>query len=220
MLVGGGRWRTEAAQAVCDVQLLFAVVAQRHPYERAARRDELHRGGQAALHDGEVAAREPARQVFDEAGQRGSLWRGDRGGIDSRAADGQQLRFGDVLAQQRERLDHSAQQRRAAGGAADRGDHERRSGTARGGLEAAWQHVAGEREALCDPFRDRWEAGSERAVDDVFGLAEEEGGVAHPGVALDLLDHLGVVVGDQRCLVFVHRQPADEVGQEGVRARS
>ena len=36
-------------------------------------------------------------------------------------------------------------------------------------------------------------------------------------MALDLLDHLGVVVGDQRRLVVVHRQPADEVGQEGVR---
>ena len=42
------------------------------------------------------------------------------------------------------------------------------------------------------------------------------------GIALDVLDHLGVVVGGERCLVFAaggHGQVADEVGQPCVRRR-
>jgi hypothetical protein len=54
------------------------------------------------------------------------------------------------------------------------------------------------------------------------GVSDEDGAIADPREARDVLDHLGVVVGRQVRLVLaavVHRQPADEVGQPDVGGR-
>ena len=48
--------------------------------------------------------------------------------------------------------------------------------------------------------------------------ADEDGAVAHAGMALDVLDHLGIVVGREEGLVLAtcgHRNVADEVGEPG-----
>ena len=61
--------------------------------------------------------------------------------------------------------------------------------------------------------------GSEALGDDVVGVADEDGLIAHAREARDVLDHLLVVVAGQERLVVAavgHRQPADEVGQPRV----
>ena len=75
---------------------------------------------------------------------------------------------------------------------------------------------------LLRPVADPRQAVPERVRDDVVGIADEDGPVADPGEAGDVLDHLGVVVGGQERLVLaavLERQPADEVGQPDVRGR-
>ena len=64
--------------------------------------------------------------------------------------------------------------------------------------------------------------GPKRPGDDVGRLADEDRAVAHVRTALDLPDHLGVVVGRQECLPLTalrERQVAHEVGQPRVRRR-
>ncbi len=86
------------------------------------------------------------------------------------------------------------------------------------GVEAG--DVAGEVEVLLGPLANRGQPRTEQVRDDVVGLTDEDRPVAHPRVALDLLDHLAVVVGGHACLSFAsgrHRQPPDEVGHPGER---
>ena len=69
------------------------------------------------------------------------------------------------------------------------------------------------------PVADARQVGSEGVRDDVVGVSDEDGGVPDAGVAGDVLDHLGVVIGGQERLVLAavgHRQVADEVGQPHV----
>ena len=50
------------------------------------------------------------------------------------------------------------------------------------------------------------------------GDADEDGTIAHAGMALDVPDHLGIVVGREEGLVRAiggHRHVADEVGEPG-----
>lgn len=59
------------------------------------------------------------------------------------------------------------------------------------------------------------QVGAEAVRDDVVRVAHEDGPVAQPREAGDVLDHLGVVVGGDVRLpgtAVGHRQPADEVG--------
>ena len=72
---------------------------------------------------------------------------------------------------------------------------------------------------LLDPGADRGQPRAEVVRDDVVGVADEQRAVAHAREAVDLLDHLRVVVGGQPRLLGTalgHRQPAHEVGQERV----
>ncbi len=57
--------------------------------------------------------------------------------------------------------------------------------------------VTGEVEVLLGPVANHRQVGPEAVGDDVVGVADEERAVAQPRVAVDLLDHLGVVVGGQ-----------------------
>jgi hypothetical protein len=75
---------------------------------------------------------------------------------------------------------------------------------------------------LLGPVADRRELGAEGIGDDVLGISDEDGSVADPGEAGDVLDHLGVVVGGEEGLALAavrDRQPADEVRQLDVRGR-
>ena len=61
---------------------------------------------------------------------------------------------------------------------------------------------------------------SKRARNNVLGLADENRAIANTGMALDMLDHLGVVVGGKEGLMLSarsHRQESDEVGEPGER---
>ena len=78
--------------------------------------------------------------------------------------------------------------------------------------------VAREIEVLGHPVAHRRQVLAERQRHDVLGRADEDGAVAHAGMALDVPDHLGVVVGGQEGLVLAarrHRHVADEVGEPG-----
>ena len=68
------------------------------------------------------------------------------------------------------------------------------------------------------PVADRRHARPEVVRDDVVRVAHEDRPVADPREALDVLDHLGVVVGREEGLALAarrHRQPADEVREPG-----
>ena len=86
------------------------------------------------------------------------------------------------------------------------------------GVEAG--RVAREVVVLLGPVADQRQAGTESVGDDVVGVADVERAVAEAREALDVLDHLRVVVRGQERLMLgavLHRQPADEVGQPHVR---
>ena len=80
--------------------------------------------------------------------------------------------------------------------------------------------VACEIEMLWHPIAHRRQIPAERQRHDVLRLADENRAIANAGMALDVLDHLGVVVGGQERLVLAagsHRHVADEVGEPGER---
>ena len=84
----------------------------------------------------------------------------------------------------------------------------------RRGVEAG--DVAAELVVALGPVADPGEVRPEVVRHDVVGVADEHSPVADAREALDLLDHLRVVVGGQECLAVAavsHRQPADEVCQ-------
>ena len=71
------------------------------------------------------------------------------------------------------------------------------------------------------PVPDGRQAPPEGVRHDVVVLPNEDGPVPDPRVAVDVLDHLGVVVGGQEGLPLAavgHRQVADEVGEPHVLA--
>ena len=192
---------------------------------------ELHGGGQAALDDGQVAGGQVAVQVGDEGPQLESLLLAGRqaGGVDAGAGDDDHPQLGHRSFGQREGVDDPAQERGADAGAADGHHADLLVGVVAealaqllavaegGGVEAG--DVAGEVVVGLGPVPDGWEVRAEGVGDDVVGVADEDGPVAQAGVAGDVLQHLGVVVGGELGLVLAavgHGQPADEVGQPGV----
>ena len=214
------------------MEVLFEVMAERHINERPLAGGELHRGGQPALHHGQVAHRQVAVQVVHVAMHLESVGRArwdQRFRIDPRPGHHDHAQSRDEPPGRRERRDHAAQQVRADAGAA-RGDHADlltgpvaeigANGVAVGessGLEAG--HVAGEPEIPLHPVADSRQAGAELVRHHVARVADEHGAVPQCGEAGDLLDHLGVVIGGQGLLprpAVRHRQPAHEVGHPGV----
>ncbi len=80
--------------------------------------------------------------------------------------------------------------------------------------------VAGELVVLLDPVPDRRQPGTEAAVDHIIGVGDEHRAVAQAGEPRDLLHHLRVVIrghGRFPSAAVGHRQPADEIGQPGIR---
>src|SRR4051794_30903334 len=56
--------RSVALEAVADMEVLLEVMAKREVEERPPVRGELHRGGEPALHHGEIASGEVAVEVM------------------------------------------------------------------------------------------------------------------------------------------------------------
>jgi hypothetical protein len=82
------------------------------------------------------------------------------------------------------------------------------------------RHVATERVVLLRPRANRRQARSEVVRHDVVRVADEDRAVADAREALNVLDHLGVVIGGQERLALAtgrHRQPAHEIGHPGER---
>ena len=80
------------------------------------------------------------------------------------------------------------------------------------------QHVAREVEVARDPVAHFRQVLAEAERHDVLGPADEDRAIAHAGMALDMLDHLGVVVGRQEGLALAarrHGHEAHEVGEPG-----
>ena len=215
-----------AREPVLDVEALLEVVPQREAEERPPARGQLHRGGQPALHDREVARREVPVEPVDVGADLQPIGGGQRGRVDAGAGDDDHAQVGHQLARGREGGDHAAQERRADARAAHRDDADLLVGSVAelgpqplavaqlGAVEAA--HVAGEVVVALGPVADPGQPGPEAVRHHVVGVADEQGAVADARVALDLLDHLGVVVGGERRLVL-DGEPADEVGQPDVR---
>ena len=79
-------------------------------------------------------------------------------------------------------------------------------------------HVAREIEVARDPVAHLRQVLAEAERHDVLGPADEDRAIAHAGMALDMLDHLGIVVGRQEGLALAargHGHEADEVGEPG-----
>ena len=71
------------------------------------------------------------------------------------------------------------------------------------------------------PVPDGRQVPAEGVRHDVVVVTDEDGPVPYPGVTVDVLDHLGVVVGGQEGLPLAavgHRKVADEVGEPHVLA--
>ena len=216
-------------EPVGHVHLLLEVVGEREVEEGPPRGHELHRRGQPALHHGDVARRQLAVQLGHVAADLHARRHGHRGRVDPRPAHHHHPQLGDLLLGVRERVGDAAQQRPADPRPAD-GHHAHAlvgpvaQPLAQGlpvGHRRRTGDVTREREVRGRPLPHAGQARPERVLDEVVGVADEDRPVAHPRVAGDLLDHLGVVVGGERDLgraAVGHRQPADEVGEPGERA--
>ena len=103
-------------------------------------------------------------------------------------------------------------------GTVPEGFPDRRAVRKRGRVEA--RHVAGEIEVLLGPFANDGQIGAEALRHDVIGISDEDGSIAYAWIAVDVLDHLRVVIRRQ-CRLFVttirHGKPANEVRQPRIR---
>ncbi len=214
-----------AVEPVAHVEVLLEVVAEREVQERPPAGGQLHRGGQAALDDGEVAGGQVAVELVDVGPDFQPVMGGQAPGIDPRPGHHDHPKIGHPVFGFGVGGDHAAQQVAADAGAADGHDAqafvvavaERLAVGELAGVEAG--DVAGEVVVLLGPVADQRQPGAEGVRDDVAGVADEDGAVANPREPGDVLDHLGVVVGGQECLALAgagHRQPADEIGEPGV----
>ena len=220
-----------AVEAVPHVAVLLEVVAQREVEERPPGGGELHRRREAALDDREVAGGEVAVQVRHERPDLDARRRIEGRRVDPRAGDRDHPQAVDPPGGLRVARDHPPEQRLADARPADRDDHDplvRPVAELAPQLLAALDerrrveagHVAAERVVALGPVADRRQPRAEVVGHDVVGVADEDRPVADPREALDVLDHLGVVVGGQERLALAarrHRQPADEVGHPGER---
>ena len=211
--------------------VLLEVVAQREVQERPLGRRQLHRRGQAALDDGEVARREVAVQVGDEGADLDARGRSKALRVDAGAGHRDHAQAVDPPRGRRVGGDHAPQQRLAHARSADGHDHDPLVGPVAelapellAGLDQRCRvearDVAAERVVALGPIADVGQVGTEVVGHDVVGLADEDRAVADPREPLDVLDHLRVVVGREVRLALAaggHRQPAHEVGQPGER---
>ena len=171
------------------MEVLLEVVLEREVDERPAVGGQLHRRGQPALDDRQVAGRQVAIEVVDVADDLEALVARQRLGIDARAGDDDRPQPRNPRGGERMRVDHPAQQMPADAGPADaddahplgrRGSRARRAAP-RGRANARrieTGDVAGEVEVLLGPLADRGQLGPKPVGDDVVGIADEDRPVA------------------------------------------
>src|SRR5690606_10713017 len=220
-----------ALEPMRHVPVLLEVVRQREVEERYAGGDEFHRRRQAPLHQGGVGRRQHAVQVVDVAVVLHAFDTGQRGGVYARAAHNLQTQVRHPLAGQGERRGDAPEQRGPNAGATHgRYSHllvtteaELRS-QVRSVSEVRWvevAYVAAQFVVLGQPVADQGQVRPERVRHDVALFTYVDRGVADTLEALDLLDHLGVVVrrheGLAPAVVLDHGQVADEIRQPGER---
>ena len=170
-----------------------------------------------------------AVEVGDEGAHLDLGWRVQDGRIDPRPGDRDHPQAVDASGGLGIAGDHPSEERLPDTGAADADDHDllvRPEAELPTELLATLHErrrvesgdVAAERVVQLGPVADRGQARPEVVGDDVVRLPDEDRPVADPREALDVLDHLGVVVGREERLALAaggHRQPSDEVGHPG-----
>ena len=109
---------------MADVPVLLEVVAQREVQERPARGRELHRRGQPALDDRQVAGRQVPVQVGDEGTDLHPGDRPQRGWVDARPGDRDHAQAVDAPRGIGIARDDPPQERLADARAPDRDDHD------------------------------------------------------------------------------------------------
>ena len=211
-------------QSVPHVHLLLEVVLERHVEERALRGGQLHRGAEAALHDGHVAGGVVQVEVGQEPAYLDAVRHVQRVPVHARTGHHDHAQARDPRSGRLVRRGDAPQQvvsdpRSAHGHEADHVAlavaEPRTQLVTTTGVRSLTHHVAGEVEVTLGPVAGGRQPGPERQVDDVVGVAHEDGPVTKPGGAGDVLDHLGVVVRGQVRLPLTavgHRHPADEIG--------
>src|SRR5437870_4449212 len=166
-------------------------------------------------------------QVGDETTHLDTFHTGKGADVDTGAGDSNHSQSGDPPSCRWKRLHQPTQQLRAYARAADGGDADDVIVPV---AEPAAQLAAiedrlvvqSEDVAACElvmslgPCSHLRQPRSKCAGNDIFGPPDEDGPVTQSWKALDLLDHLCVVVGSQRNVAFAkgrHRQPTNEVRQ-------
>src|SRR5439155_12431516 len=199
-----------AGESVGDVEALFEVVAEREVEEGPVAGGELHGGGEAALDDGQVADRQVAVQVVHIGADLDAAVCRQPCGVDAGPGDDDHPQAGNGPLGLGERVDDAAQQVRAGTGTSDGHDAHLVVGAVAelgpdrlavgelGGVETG-DVVAGKIVVSLGPRPDGGQVGAEGVGDDVIWRPDEDGPVPHPRVAVDVVDHLGVVVGGQVC---------------------
>ena len=181
------------------------------------------------LDHGEVASGQVAVEVVNVADDLKPWLLRERVRIDPRACHDDRAQPGYLFGGQRVGIDHAAKQMLADARSPDADDAHpfvlavaelgaQRLAVGNSGPSKPGD-IPGEVEVLLGPLADQRHIGAEPVWDDVLAVADEDRTVAQPRVAVDVLDHLGVVVGGQKRLTLAavgHRQPADEVGQPAV----
>jgi hypothetical protein len=216
-------------QAVMHVESLLEVLPERQVDEGPAGGGEFHAGRQAALDHGQVAGRQVPVEMGHVSAYLDALGSRQGSGVDARASDDEHPKGGNLGRRLRVGVDQPAEQVAADAGAAHGHDTDllvRRIAELPAQLVAVGNvpgvepgDIAGEPVVVLHPVTDQREPVTEAVGDDIVRVADEQGQVADPRVAGNLLDHLGVVVGGQRgfrSAAFGHRQPADEVGEPAV----
>src|SRR6185312_10466396 len=214
-----------AGQPVPDVEVLLEVVPEREVQERALGGGQLHGGGQAALDYGEVAGAQMLVEPVDVAAQFEAGPPGEGGRVNAGAGHHDHPQLGHGLLGQRVGRHNLVEERPADSAAADGDDADQfviavpQLGTERRHLvRLGWgeaSDIPGVGEMPRGPVPDGWQVPAEGARHDVLVVPDEDGPVPYPGVTVDVLDHLGVVVGGQEGLPLAavgHRKVADEVG--------
>jgi len=166
-------------------------MGERERDERASVGGQLHRGGEAALDDREVADGEVAIQVVEVAVDLDAVAVRQRRRVDAGAGDDDHPQRRNEPPSRRDALQHPAQQR-AADTRASHGDDahplvgtvaelrpHRGPGRRRDRVDAV--HISGEREVRLGPRADRRQPRTERPRHDVVGLADEDRAVALAG---------------------------------------
>src|SRR5581483_3927377 len=204
-----------AIEAMGDVEILLEVIAQRKIDEGGAGRRQFHAGSQPALHQREVTCGEMSIEIRHERRDFNAFRRVQRFWIDAGTCDHDHAQFRDFGFRGRPGLQDTFDQMAADPGAAHGDDANllvrrisQRLPQLRPPTEVFWMlahYIAREIEMLRHPFAHSRQILAEGERNDVRRLADEDRAVPHGRMPLDMLDHLGIVIGREKRLVLAAR---------------